>query len=142
MLGHWTDNQNTEGYRFGDNLTGINSEDIYKRMAELGVEPLPFDDIPQAVDESHPKRPFYMWGDGNQDAFLKKLEEYEPKERLMLYYLLDNVGIRAGAVKEADYRIRWTDAKVTEWQAWKQAICEVTGKSWEEIAPIIYEGYL
>jgi hypothetical protein len=97
----------------------LSLEDRYKR--ENQPFPLPFDDIPQAKQEK---------------SLLGRLEEKQP----ISYMRLDAVGINAKEVLAFMERSTYTQS--VEWDCWKHAITYVTGKSWEEIAPIIYEGYL
>jgi hypothetical protein len=99
-------------YRFGQGWQQTSGREKFKIMSIQA--PLPFDEI--------------------DDNLLDRLEELQP----MSYERLDSAGISAYAVRN---KMREKSNWDSDWLAWKTSVCSVSGKSWAEIAPIIYHNY-
>ncbi len=85
------------------------------------TNPLPFDDLPINTSPD----------------LLDRLEELQP----MSYERLDSAGISASAVRNYIILGRKSDLYTNDWDSWKEAVCAASGKSWTEIAPLIYKDF-
>lgn len=121
---------------------------IDRQRAESTVvfedKPLPFEDLPQGNTRGTKLNPhFAHFGesfDTPAQILVVKLEAYEPKEYLMSFYQLNWCGVDYPKVRgymemfEPQYN-------GDTWRLWKDAICDVVGKSWNECAQLIYGDY-
>lgn len=110
------------------------------------LDPLPFDEIETfgGISTEQAMQSFQTFKEGLQSAegkpkrsLLDLLEDEKP----MRYMLLDSVGISATAVRDFVLDARARHPTTDDWRLWKWGIETITGKTWEEIAPVIYAEY-